>query len=388
MPLPKDIIVFSIADWDHPFWTNNQHVALGLGRRGFRILYVESLGLRRPTLKKTDLLRILRRFAKALIPLRRVRKNIWVFSPLVLPFHNRRLCRWLNDKMLLIFLRLMIALLRVRRPIIWTYNPLTAELANSLPHSLLIYHMVDDLTAAPHMPAATIRAAQQDIFRLADLIFPTSRRLQSVCSESHPDKTHYFPNVADFDHFSRATRPGPTPFDLEPIPRPRIGFVGAISDYKVDFDLIAAVARAKPDWQWILIGPIGQGQPKTSISQLGLPNIHLLGPKEYQDLPDYLRAFDVATLPCPINDYTRSMFPMTFFEYLAAGKPVVATNLDALQEYFHLASLCCTCEEFIQAIEQALAGRAPDLQLRLSEARRHTWQSRLDQMLRIVEGKF
>ena len=157
--------------------------------------------------------------------------------------------------------------------------------------------------------------------------------LQARCAQHAPGRTHYSPNVADFEHFSAARQAGPIPSDLEAILRPRIGFIGAVSEYKVDFDLIAAVADARPDWHWVLIGQLGEGQPGTSAAKLRRPNIHLLGPRPYDALPGYLRGFDVAVLPCPLNAYTRAMSPMKFFEYLAAGRPIVATPVDGIMEY-------------------------------------------------------
>ena len=102
-------------------------------------------------------------------------------------------------------------------------------------------------------------------------------------------------------------------------------------------------------------------------------------------MPDYLRGLDLTVLPCPINDYTRSMFPLKFFEYLAAGKTVVATKLDALAGYANVCKLCDSPEQFTEAIEQTLSGNVPDRELCLELARKHTWQHRLDQMLAIIE---
>ena len=131
---------------------------------------------------------------------------------------------------------------------------------------------------------------------------------------------------------------------------------------------------------------MGEGQPGADVAALKKPNIHLLGPRDYRALPDYLRGFDVAALPCPINEYTRGMFPMKFFEYLSAGRPVVATPLDALGDY---REACCTvrsAEEFVAAVERILSGAGPDAGLCLRLARRHTWDWRLDEMLKVLAG--
>ena len=137
-----------------------------------------------------------------------------------------------------------------------------------------------------------------------------------------------------------------------------------------------------------MIGQVGEGQPETSIDLLRKPNIHFLGPKSYQRLPDYLRGIDVAVLPNRLNDYTNSMFPMKFFEYLAAGKPVVSTDLPALQNYSDVCSITKTSEEFMQAIDDIVNGKSPDINLCQKVAQENTWESRLEKTEKILVEKW
>jgi glycosyltransferase involved in cell wall biosynthesis len=137
-----------------------------------------------------------------------------------------------------------------------------------------------------------------------------------------------------------------------------------------------------------MIGTEGEGQPSTSTALLRLPNIHLLGTKDYNLLPDYLRGLDLAVQPYRLNDYTSSIFPMKFFEYLAAGKTVISTVLPALKEFSDLYLPAKDKKEFIEAVEKALNGNTPDKTKCLETAKRHTWEKRLDWMEGLMKKKW
>lgn len=384
--LPRDVIMFSTADWDHPFWTNKQRVASQLAAAGFRVLYVESLGLRQPTATSRDLARIARRIERACHRPRQVRPNLWVCSPLVLPAHGSRLVRAVNDRLLRLQVGGSLRALQMRRPLVWTYNPLVLRVVKQLDAALLIYHAVDDLSAMPGGAGEVLKMCEQRLAAAADLIFTTSPALQQRLAADRAGKCHFLPNVADYEHFATARVPGPLPADLAAIPQPRVGFVGAISPYKVDFALIREAALRRPELQWVLIGQVGEGQPQTDIGALQLPNIHLLGPRPYELLPAYLRGFAAAVIPCPRNDYTNAMFPMKFFEYLSAGRPVVASNVPALREFGDACVLADSVPEFCTALDRVLAGHGPDPKIVNELARRYTWQWRLREMLEHISA--
>jgi glycosyltransferase involved in cell wall biosynthesis len=379
-----DMVIISTADWDHPLWTNNQHNAIRLAERGFRVLYVESLGLRRPTVAASDLKRIVGRILRSMRGIRRVNPRLFVYSPLVLPFHGSRTARAINDFLLTSCLSLLLKILSFNKVIIWSYNPFIFGLRDAVQASSLIYHCVDDLSSVPGMPSRQVREAEGSMLERGDVIFATSRALFERLGTLQPKKTYYLPNVADYEHFSAARAAGAIPPEVARIPRPRLGFVGAISTHKLDLDLIAEVAEQRPHWHWVLVGPPGAAEPRPETAALQRANVHFLGHRPYQALPDYLRGMDIAVLPCKLNQYTQSMFPLKFFEYLAAGKPVVATSLPALQDYREFYVKADSVEEFCQAVEMILAGRRPDEQLCTELAKRHTWDARLDQMLEII----
>ncbi|MEW9898444.1 glycosyltransferase [Chitinivorax sp. PXF-14] len=381
----EDIVLLSTADWDNPFWTNKQHVAVELARRGHKVLYIDSLGLRRPSASAQDLKRIFRRLKKSLRPPQAVRENIWVWSPLVIPFQRYGFIRSLNRVLLNGGLRLWMKWLGIKPQIFWTYNPMTPRLISDKGFTKSIYHCVDEIKAQPGMPTEEIEAAEHELVRGVDLCFVTAEHLLETRKALNP-RTYYFSNVADYEHFAAARdSTTPLPADLAAIKGPRIGFIGAISGYKMDFKLVRAVAEMHPEWSLVLIGKVGEGDPWTDPSILeGLPNLHLIGPRDYDSLPAYLKGFDVAILPAALNEYTKSMFPMKFFEYLAAGKPVVSTRLHALQGYEHVAYLADDARDFAVGIEQALGGRTASVDERLDVAKEQTYEKRTERMMKLV----
>ena len=381
-PLP-DIIMLSTADWDNPFWTNKQHVALTLANMGYRIFYIESTGLRPPSVNASDIKRIVKRVVKGLSKPKQAHKNIYVFSPLVLPKQNNVVIKILNRVLFNGLLNFWLKALKFNKQWLWTYSPITTTLLNLEQFDRTIYHCVDEIKAQPGMPAQSIEQAEQTLLRDIDIVFTTSPALQNTKSISNK-QCYFYPNVADFSHFNQALQPQEIPEDIQGLPGSIIGFIGALSNYKVDMPLLVTLAKSRPQDSIVLIGKVGEGQPNASVAEFeGINNIHLLGPKPYQQLPQYLSTFDVALLPCVLNEYTASMFPMKFFEYLAAGKQVVSTQLDALQLYENVIYLTSGHQSFIAAVESAInaAKQQTASEPLINLAREHTYQTRTKKML-------
>jgi glycosyltransferase involved in cell wall biosynthesis len=375
------IVLFSTADWFWPYWTNKQHIAARLGARGFRVLYVESIGFRQPGLNTMDLARIWRRVRGA-VGISQVLRNVSVLPPLTIPArHHLRWADRLTSWQIRSRIELWLRRVGSSRPIVWTYHPYMVRIAKALDPVALVYHCVDNIRAVPGVDSAAFDRAEHELLFNADLIFATSPILRDHCAAIAPSRTHYFGNVADIKYFATARQLGPIPADLAAIPRPRLAYVGVLSDFKIDLDLVEYTVRQRPDWHVVFIGDEREGQNSSGIACLKtLPNVHFLGWRPYAQLPNYLRGIDVALLPQRINEYTRAMFPMKYFEYLAAGLPVVATLLPALAEFGALHRQAGTPQAFIDVIGDALADPLivpidhPILQS-------HSWDARLDAML-------
>lgn len=375
----KNVIILSSADWDTPFWTNKQHMAVQFAEHGWRVLYVDSLGLRKPMLHKKDMLRITRRLVKFFSWPRKVRPNIWRVSPLVLPFHKYVLVRNLNAVILRWTMRLHTLLLGFKKPLIWTYNPLTSNLCSKLPHCGIIYHCVDDLRASPRVDSVVISKGERELAQVADMCFTTSPALQERMGALFK-RSIFEPNVCDYEHFRTAlSKSIPEPAEIADIPHPRLLFIGALSEYKVDFGMMESIAKLRPDLHWILVGAQGEGQPE-SRGVPKLPNLHALGPKPYKTLPTFMHHADVAVIPAPLNAYTRSMFPMKFFEYLAAGLQVIGTRLPALEGFQDLYFAVDDADEFCEAVDAVLAGAQRNAEQIDIACRYNCWVARFERI--------
>lgn len=328
-----DCILFATADWDEPYWTNKQHCAKELTRLGWRVLYVESMGLRAPKAgSKRDLKRLWSRLRKGLQGLFfgavKRDKNLWVLSPLVVPgAHSHKWFGRLNQFFLQLALQRHVTAKTFTMPLIWTYHPFMLSAIENIKHGPLLYHCVDDLAALPGIDESGFKRAECKLLKSSDVVFATTQSLLEKCQRINLN-THYLSNVVDAEHFSNAFDTVNLPNDIENIPEPRLVYHGVLSDFKLDFRLLYDAAKLRPEWQWILIGDEREGQHSSFVVSLkSLPNVHFLGYKNYNDLPKYLSGMSVGLLPTLVNPYTDSMFPMKFYEYVASGLRVVSTPI-------------------------------------------------------------
>ena len=194
------------------------------------------------------------------------------------------------------------------------------------------------------------------------------------------------PNVADTALFARALGPAPADPAIDALPRPRLVFTGAISAIKLDIELLAGLARARPDWSLALVGPVGLGDPHTDVAALERePNVHLLGKRAYEQLPAVLRGADAGLIPYVRSELTDSIFPMKVYEYLAAGLPVVSTPLPALEGVADVA-IAADAAGFRERLEAELATDSPTRRAERSRsAEAHSWDARLREIASAIE---
>jgi UDP-galactopyranose mutase len=237
--------------------------------------------------------------------------------------------------------------------VIWHYAPMAMAFGGHLTPRVRVYDCMDELAAFKNAPPA-LPIMEKRLFKAADLVFTGGQSLYEAKRTQHA-RVHAFPSSIDRGHFSGARSSSrKEPADQASIHGPRLGFFGVI-DERMNTDLLAETARLRPDWQFVMIGPV----VKIDEADLPrLPNLHWLGGKSYAQLPEYLGGWDVGVMPFAINESTRFISPTKTPEFLAAGIPVVSTPIaDVVRPYGekNLVAIASTPADFVAAIEKLMA---------------------------------
>ncbi len=342
----NDIILFA-NDWGGDPLSKHQ-IALRLARKN-RILWVNSMGNRNPTVSAHDFRRALKKVWHFFRGCRPVANNIFRFCPLVLPFHANRFARWINRRLLAWGLRRASHKLGFREPVTLTFVPNSADVVGSLGERLVIYYCVDEYSQFTGANRDAILDMERRLMEKADLVVVSASRLHEAKRASNAN-TVLITHGVDVDHFRTACiEETPVPEDAAALPGPVIGFYGLIEDW-VNVDVVRHMATSRPDWSFLMIGEV-----KTDISGvLKLPNVHFTGRRDYKSLPGYCKKFDIAVLPFVVNELTLAANPLKLREYLAAGLPVVATPLPEIQKLGDLVRYATTPSEFLARCDALL----------------------------------
>jgi hypothetical protein len=367
--MAADNIVCFAKDWDEcP--TSNNHVMEELAKTR-RVLWLNSIGTRVPRFSsRRDLKKILGKLRSFVAGPKRVRENMWVYTPIVLPLPHNRLAKKINEYLLRLALRRLRHKLGMNAFQLWTFLPNAADYVGKLGEAIAVYYCVDDWAKFNYLDGARIAEEERRLIAKADLVFTAA---QSLATERRPlnIETHLARHGVNHALFATALDDKTlVPPDAAALPRPLLGFFGTLQDW-VDFRLIRYLAEQHPEWSIALIGPA-----LTDVSSLdGLKNIHLLGAKPHSILPNYCKAFSVGIIPYHVNDRLLHVNPLKMREYLSAGLPVVSVPLPEVEEYRSHCAIARTHEEFKQSVEVVLS--SDSIQLRRERSRAmstETWE--------------
>ncbi|MEP6811368.1 MAG: glycosyltransferase [Actinomycetota bacterium] len=385
---PFSIVCLSSQEWRSALPTNRQQIMSRAAERGHSVLFVETGGwlgrhlwrlLRGP--RRGSLVRRLT-FGEEAGNGVQVAK-LWTIIPLAQRYElanrvNWRLGSW----------TLRVAVRKLPGPrILWIYDPRAVDALGTFEETFAVYDCVDDYPEQARYDErsyALVAAADRLAGRQARLVFATTQPLLERHRQANAN-THLVPNVGDFEHFAVASDRSYAEPELLALPRPVLGFFGNIEPSKIQFGILRSLSDAFPDGTVLVVGP-ARGDGRQQIEQLATAaNVRWLGFRDYVDLPRVLAAFDVALIPYAENDYTRSCFPLKLFEYLSAGKPVVATGLPALAGLEPHVVVADGADGAIAAVRAALDRRENGKEERIAFAAQNTWDTRTTRLLSLVE---
>lgn len=338
--MKSDMIVFG-EDWGaHP--SSTQHIFKHL-IQDRNVLWVNSIGLRRPKLALNDLKRLI---AKGHFLLNRTRTKpskcaVNVLAPKAIPWPGNPIAKFCNRRILAHQIKEKLHDIEISKPILWTSLPTAVDVLDQFNEKAVVYYCGDDFSALDGVDHAPVVECEKRLSEKADLIFVASDKL----AEKFPtDKTYILPHGVDFETFSK-----PAPRSIEcNANRPIAGFYGSIAPW-VDLNLIAQTAYNMPHWDFMLVGPI-----KTDISPLrGLSNIKLIPAQPHEKLPGFVQHWQAALLPFKNTAQIRACNPLKLREYLASGTPVITTDFPALAPYKDYVEVIKTPDQLKQSLETA-----------------------------------
>jgi len=360
------LIVFG-EDWGrHP--SSTQHLVRELAKDR-DVIWVNSIGLRRPRFTLSDASRVAVKFGRMLGG--KVKREIvskpermTIVEPTVIPLPGNPVAASINRRVLGRKLQSVMKQRNMTEPVLWTSLPTAVDLLGLCGEKAIVYYCGDEFGALAGVDHRPVLKCERKLADRADLILAASGILADKFGSP---KTRLLPHGVDINLFST---PAERADDL-PEADKIAGFYGSLSEW-LDQELIAACANKFPNWSFVFIG-----EERTDVSQLrSLPNVHLLGPRSHDQLPRYVQHWNVSMMPFKDNEQIRACNPLKLREYLAAGRPVVATPFPALKAYGDLITLGSTADEFVRAIESASREHPSIAQLRKLSVQTESWSAR------------
>jgi len=378
-----NIICISSIDWDF-VWQGHQEIMASFARNGNKVLFIENTGVRVPGIKDASRIRHrLRNWLRGIKGIRKEMANLYVYSPVILPFPYSRIARLINRFLMMPVLKRWMKVMDFADPIIWTFLPtgLALDLLNNIDSKLTIYYCIADFEKLVKMPKK-IRATEKKVIEKSDLVFAQCEKIKQHCEKFNPNVS-IFPFGVNMDIFSQADVCEDNPDKKSTI----LGYVGGIHKH-IDFKLVKYIAEYNKDWKLVFIGPL-----QTDISSVrGIKNIRFIEKQDHSQLMKHINTFSACLIPYLINDYTETVYPTKLNEYHAVGKPVVSTALPEVinfnRLYDNIAYVGGSEKEFLRQVEKAIREDSNDRKIKRREiASENSWQRRIEKMSGLIESE-
>ena len=385
----QSIICFASGPWD-TMWRNRHQIMSRLAKKN-KVLYIQPQihGIRQA-------IRLLTRSMGSKKceneSLKHIGNGLWVFGYPFWTFKsNRFMLSWLGRILRVCSISLVLRRLRMKSPIIWIVEPRFGDVIKYLSKSLICYHVVDNYAEAPYYPE-TIRKelAKTDkiMLSIADLVIVTSPFLLKEKSKYHRN-VHLVKNAVDYERFAVLHSSNNFPKDMEHIPKPIIGYVGSVNE-KLDYELLDAIARKRPQWSFVFIGDYYNNPSSTAYYKFvheHTPNVFLLGRRDVTEVPHYIHGCNICILPYRRDDYTKGIDSLKLYEYFACEKPVVATDIPVTREHKQAVYIAQNADDFIGKLEEALVSHTPEQRdFQRAIAMENTWDKRVEQLSFIIQS--
>ena len=382
----QNFIIFSSIDWTTQ-WQLHHQLATSLVSSGNKVLFIENTGIRSANFH--DVGRIKERIVnwrKGTHGFFYINKGLTVYSPMLLPFPYSKLSLFINKRILKSSVLRWIKVSKFFNPVVISFlpTPLIQDTIEHLNPKLSIYYCANNMSSSS-ISARKVESYETTFFRNVDIVFTAAYAIQDRAAKLSK-KAFYFPPGIDFDKFDNALKSkDDIPADFDKISHPVIGYIGTLGKV-FDQDLICALADKHPEFSIVLVGP-----EYTNISKLReRENIVFLGVRPHDQIPYYIKGFDVAIVPYICNKFTEGVYPSKLNEYLSMGVPVVTTNIKEIIElksdYEEAIVIADSSDEFIEAVEFSVHENDYSLrELRINIAKNNSWKSRFDGISIIIE---
>ena len=388
----RDIVIVGQQPWDTEIGSNCKNIALEFSKHN-RVLYVNSALDRITVIKHKSEPRVQKRLAviKGKQPgIELIQNDLWNLYPdkiieSINWIKNKPLFNYLNkinNKRFASSIKKATTSLGFKNFILFNDNDMFRSfyLKEFLNPAISIYYSRDFMLAVDYWKYHG-EILEPLLIAKSDICIANSTYLANYCKQYNPH-SYYVGQGCELDMFTNLTN-NSTPIDIASIPKPVIGYVGALQSIRLDIDLLAYIATQRPDWSILLVGPEDEIFRTSALHQI--KNIHFLGPKQPSELPAYINTFDVCLNPQIVNQVTIGNYPRKIDEYLAMGKPVVATKTEAMSIFANHTYLAATKEEYAVLIDKALKDDNPTLQhARKTFASSHTWENSVKEIYKAI----